>query len=315
MRHISDNPRPTFAVQTTNGLLEILTDSRLAYWNKLEIRLGFAPQLVAGQPYVPALDLAKNIDPLLSRPAFLSKTNEVIVIDPGHGGSNLGAHSVNNDGWEKQFTLDWALRLAPLLRAHGWQVFLTRTNDVNLSLPDRVAFATKHHADLFVSLHFNSAAPDEKQKGLETYCLTPAGMPSNLTRGYSDDSSQIFPNNNFDEENWRLAFRLQSVLLHITRDQDRGVRHARFMGVLRGQDCPAVLIEGGYLSNPEQARSIASPDYRQMLAEAMAEALTGKPILSNPLSAATDSGSLSVSSSNARASGTVSTAAKTTNDK
>ncbi len=313
VRRVSLTPRPIFEIQTTNGLLVIQTDSLLAYWNKLRFRLGFAPQLVGGQPYVQTLDLAKNIEPLLSKPSFLSKTNEVAVIDPGHGGSNLGAHSVISNALEKEFTLDWALRLKPLLETNGWQVFLTRTNDVDMSLPDRVAFATQHHADLFVSLHFNSAAPDENQRGLETYCLTPAGMPSSLTRGYSDDLSQAFPNNAFDMENWQLAFRLQRVLLRITGDEDRGVRHARFMGVLRGQNCPAVLIEGGYLSNPQQARLIADSDYRQMLAEAVAEALTGKPIAEYQLLAATNHNSLSVSNLSPQVSATVSTSTESTN--
>ena len=60
-----------------------------------------------------------------------------------------------------------------LLTTNGWRVFLTRTNDTDLSLSNRIAFAEAHKAGLFVSLHFNSAAPNEQQAGLETYCLTP----------------------------------------------------------------------------------------------------------------------------------------------
>jgi N-acetylmuramoyl-L-alanine amidase len=81
----------------------------------------------------------------------------VVVIDPGHGGSNTGTRSAASERSEKYFTLDWALRVAPLLEAKGWRVWLTRTNDVDVGLTNRVAFADDHHADLFVSLHFNSA--------------------------------------------------------------------------------------------------------------------------------------------------------------
>ena len=175
--------------------------------------------------------------------------------------------------FEKEFTLDWAKRLAPLLEQEGWRVFLTRTNDVAVSLADRVAFAEAHRANLFISLHFNSGEPDEKQNGLETYCLTPTGMPSTLTRGYADPWFENLPNNNFDAQNLRLAVKLHSALLGATGIEDRGVRRARFIGVLRGQKRPAILIEAGYLSNPHEAGLIENPAYRQTLAETVAAAL------------------------------------------
>ena len=83
----------------------------------------------------------------------------------------------------------------------------------------------------------------------------------------------MHPNNAFDEQNVQLASRIHGALLRSTGTTDRGVRRARFMAVLRGQHRPAVLIEGGYLSNPAEARRIASPDYRQELAEGVAKAL------------------------------------------
>jgi N-acetylmuramoyl-L-alanine amidase len=126
---------------------------------------------------------------------------------------------------------------------------------------------------LFVSLHFNSAAPDQRQMGLETYCSTPAGMPSSLTRDYADTWSQYFPNNNFDAQNLQLAMRLHTGLLHSMGEEDRGVRRARFIGVLHGQRRAAVLIEGGYLSSPREAKLIENAEFRQKLAQAVADAL------------------------------------------
>jgi N-acetylmuramoyl-L-alanine amidase len=137
-----------------------------------------------------------------------------------------------------------------------------------------IAFAERRQADLFLSLHFNSSvAGEHEQAGLETYCLTPAGMPSSLTRGYGDDTSQPFPNNDYDEQNLQYAVRLHRALLAVNGGVDRGVRRARFLGVLRGQHCPAVLVESGYLSNPGEARRISDPAHRQKLAEAIAKAL------------------------------------------
>ena len=271
---LSRTPVTTYAVGSSNGVMVLAIGSLGATWNGIEINLGFAPEFIDGEVFLHGLDLQKNLEPLLCEPPIsFPQTNRVIVIDPGHGGSNTGTHSVLDGRFEKEFTLDWAERLKPLLETNGWTVFLTRTNDADVSLGERVAFAESHHADLFVSLHFNSGAPDTKQAGLETYCVTPTGMPSTLTRGFTDLWSENLPNNNFDSQNLQFALRMHSALLRATGEEDRGVRRARFIGVVRGQKRPAILIEAGYLSNPGEAKLIESSDYRQKLAEAFANAL------------------------------------------
>ena len=270
---LKNSPVTSYAVSSRRGTLVLEIGTREATWRGLEMHLGFAPEIIDDQVFVYGLDLQKNLDPLLFGGPLDFGTNRTLVLDPGHGGVNAGTLSVRDGRPEKEFTLDWARRIKVLLATNGWNVFLTRTNDAELTLSNRVAFAEAHHADLFVSLHFNSSAPDKKQKGVETYCLTPSGMPSTLTRGYSDLWSEHFANNAFDEENIRLAVRLHAALLHGSGAEDRGIRRARFMGVLQGQKRPAVLIEGGYLSNPHEAEKIESADYRQKLAEAVANAL------------------------------------------
>ena len=137
----------------------------------------------------------------------------------------------------------------------------------------RVATADRVKADLFLSLHFNSGLPNRALAGVETYCLTPVGMPSSLIRDYEDNFQHAFPNNSYDEQNFQLACRLHHFVVQGVCGADRGVRRARFMGVLRGQNRPAVLIEAGYLSNASEAKRIISPEYRQKLAEAVAGAL------------------------------------------
>lgn len=264
----------SFALMANTGVLTLNVGSLSARWGKLEIRLGFAPQLVDGQAFVHWLDLQKNIEPLVR--GYIANTNpaRLVVLDPGHGGLNNGTRSVADGRDEKTFTLDWALRLVPLLEANGWRVLLTRTKDVDVSLDERVAFAEEQRADLFLSLHFNSAGGGSREAaGLETFCLTPAGMMSSLTRGDDDDPSQLFPNNAHDEQNVMYAVRLHAALLKLNGHVDRGVRRARFLTVLQGQNRPAVLIEGGFLSNPAEARRIADPEFRQKLAQAVARAL------------------------------------------
>ena len=270
---LSGLPVATYAIGSTNGVMVLEIGSREAIWNGIEINLGFEPQLINNQVFLHVLDLQRNLEPLLCDPPLRFPTNRVIVIDPGHGGSNTGARCVLDGRLEKEFTLDWGKRLAALLATNGWQVFLTRTDDVYVANPDRAVFAEAHHADLFISLHFNSGGPDERAHGLETYCLTPTGMSSTLVRGYNDFWSENFSNNAFDAENLQLAVRLHAAVLRATAMEDRGVARARFIEVLRGQKCPAILVEGGYLSNPHEAKLIESPEFRQKLAEAVAGAL------------------------------------------
>lgn len=279
-RCLAVSPVVTYGLTAPGGVLLVQIGSRSAWWDGVEFRLGFTPQLIGGEVWVRTLDLRKSVEPLLrgfaAPPADQRRT---IVIDPGHGGASPGARSVFNGAWEKDYTLDCAFRLGQLLAARGWQVFLTRTNDTDVPLTNRVAFAQQCRADLFLSLHFNSSGSNGNgtdQAGLETYCLTPTGMTSHLTRGYEDNPNLVLPGNTCDEQNLQLAFLVHRAVLRATGQTDRGTRRARFMTVLQGQQCPAALIEGGYLSNPKEAQRIADWKFRQQLAEAIAGALAAR---------------------------------------
>jgi N-acetylmuramoyl-L-alanine amidase len=287
VQRISNGTVPAFALKMPNGLLIIRAYDQVAYWNSMEFHLGFAPQVVNGQPMLHALDFTKNIEPLLHPVKLPERTNRTIVIDAGHGGSNLGTRSVVDGSYEKEFALDWSRRLASILETNGWKVFLTRTSDVDMSLTNRVTFADINKANLFISLHFNAAPSptDHDEAGIETFCVTPTGMPSTLKRDYEDDTTLVFPNNHFDAENLQYAMQVQRSVLKISGAKDHGVRRARFMTVLRGQNCPAILVEGGYLSNPREARRISDPNYRQKLAEAVAAALVEKVSATPPVAA------------------------------
>jgi N-acetylmuramoyl-L-alanine amidase len=269
-RQVSGNTS-RYLIATRNGSLMLTIGSKLARINGLNVWLGFAPQVIHGEPYLHALDAEKTLQPLAEH-STLSTGTRTIVLDPGHGGTDSGTRGARGER-EKDFTLDWAVRVEQLLTNAGWRVVLTRRNDIDVPLPERVAIAERARADLFISLHFNSAAPHVGPSGIETYCLTPAGMLSTLARGYSDDTRVAFPNNVFDRANVQLAARLHRELIAETRAADDGIKRARFMGVLRTQNRPAVLIEGGYLSNPGEMTQISNARYRQRLAEAVVRAL------------------------------------------
>jgi N-acetylmuramoyl-L-alanine amidase len=264
-----------FHLATPQGQALLTLGSRFAKWNGMTLGLGFPPAFKGGKLCLHQLDLQKNFLPLLSPPLRKTPGVRTVVIDPGHGGENFGAKSAGSKLYEKDYTLDWALRVQRAMAGSNWRVILTRTNDLHLELLDRVALADAASADLFISLHFNSAPPTKNatESGMETFCLTPTGMPSNIVREFDDDPAKVFPNNVFDSENLIYAATLQQNLVQVTGRRDRGVRRARFMTVLREQKRPAVLVEGGFLSNAAEAQLINNPAFRQQLALAVRNSL------------------------------------------
>ncbi|MCF7709209.1 MAG: N-acetylmuramoyl-L-alanine amidase [Verrucomicrobia bacterium] len=257
-----------------DGKLVLHTDSTQALWRDTVVQLAYRPQMFDDKIFVNGLDLHKTLSPLLNSATYANPVVSNIVIDPGHGGRNEGAIDNYHNRPEKEYTLDWALKLKPLLETNGFNVVLTRTNDIDLTLHERIEIADRADADIFISLHFNSAMPNTNAAGIETYYLSPMGMPSSLTRGYDDNIESKFPNNKHDETNLILAAHIQRALVHATGLTDRGVRRARFMTVLRNQSRPAVLLEGGFLSNPDEAERINDPEFRTLLAAAVADAIT-----------------------------------------
>ena len=268
-------PTNSYRLATRRGVLKLTIGSRLAQWDGTAFWLGFAPRFIHGEPHIQALDAEKSLFPLVEDLPALRGDARTVVLDPGHGGMDGGTRGARNQ-LEKNYTLDWARRTERLLTNAGWKVFLTRRSDVDVSLAERVAFADRVRADVFISLHFNSTFPQIQSSGIETFCLTPSGMPSTLARGYPDDVRISYPNNRFDTANLALAFRVQQLLIKETQARDDGVKRARFMGVLRYQNRPAILVEGGFLSNPREAAAIQSEAYRETLAQAVAAILTGR---------------------------------------
>ena len=133
-RRVSADAPPVYSVTGGSGVMTLRIGSQTAYWNGLEYLLGFAPQIIDGRPWVSTLDVQHNFEPLLSRPPGMVRSNRLLVIDPGHGGTDVGAQSVFNGHFEKEYTLDLARRLQPLLATNGWRVVLTRTDDSFLHL-------------------------------------------------------------------------------------------------------------------------------------------------------------------------------------
>ena len=217
---------------------------------------------------IAATDVIKIIEPVL-RPSRISGAQpvETVVLDPGHGGVDQGA--ANSWGSEKAFTLDVALRARDALSRAGFKVEMTRSSDISVSLDDRVSFANRFTRAVFISIHFNSS---NGGNGLETYALAPDGTPSNASSENhpAANDMQWYPGNARDAANIALTAAVHASVLRQLRMNDRGIRHARFH-VLRGMNIPALLVEGGFLSDPSEAQRIATPQFRQQLGEAIAQ--------------------------------------------
>src|SRR5437773_6884442 len=257
---------------TAPGSKLVLTvDSYKAEINDVTVYLSAPVVLRHGEVFISRLDLETTVHPLLFPPRNTVSVSVLSVcVDPGHGGKDPG----NQEGrrMEKQFTLLLARDLRDLLTGAGLKVTLTRNGDNFVPLTDRPEIARQRDADLFVSLHFNAVLTDKDLvKGVEAYCLTPAGAGSTNARGESGDTSAC-AGNRFDAKNMLLAYQIQKALVRNLSMEDRGVKRARF-AVLRNARLPAVLIEAGFMSHSAESARIFDPQYRRRMARAIADGI------------------------------------------
>ncbi len=213
-----------------------------------------------------------------------------IFIDPGHGGNAQGAIGINGQQ-EKDIALQVSLRLNQQIKKElHLSAFLTRKTDVSLGLKDRMRIASQAGADLFVSIHCNSAPHGPMQaraKGIETYFLSMeatgkhaylvaarenAETPSSST----DDALSLIltdlAQTQAHHESSSLAYRVHQKLVSRLNAVDRGVQQAPFV-VLMGARMPAILVEIGFLSNLQEAKKLSQSSYQQQIAEAITQGI------------------------------------------
>ena len=192
----------------------------------------------------------------------------VVVLDPGHGGKDSGA--VCGGVLEKDLTLDVARRIDRLLDSEGVATLMTRLGDTYVSLADRAAFGNRVRNCIFVSIHFNE---DNKPvaTGVETYYAA-----HQITAGSFLASWLPFLWRPLSEspnlESQNLAGFIQEALVARTRAADRGTQARQFF-VIANVTAPAVLIEGGFLTNKEDISRLASEDYRDQIAAAISDGI------------------------------------------
>jgi len=210
-----------------------------------------------------------------------------VVIDPGHGGEELGTQGAKGT-LEKDITLSVARRLRTLIESRlGAKVFLTREDDRTLSLDDRSAFANNHQADVFLSIHANSAVRPSL-KGAEVYFLTVERADAEA-RKRSGENATALPalgggsreidlilwetaQARYLEQSAALAGYVEQALAGRIAMSPRPVQQAPFR-VLVGANMPAALVEIGYLSNAEQEAQLATGAFQDQVAQALLDAL------------------------------------------
>lgn len=221
--------------------------------------------------YVSRMDLAKLIDPVL-RPNFIKNAGDfrTVILDPGHGGKDPGA--TNSLDTEAHYNLKVAGQVKSLLQAQGYKVVMTRETNIYLTLQERVDFANAIRENaIFVCIHFNSGG--REARGIETFTLSPPGV-SHYGRGPIAADNQARTGNEHDSANIALATSVHGSILRRLQNNtfDRGIKHARF-SVLSGVRHPAILLEGGFLSHPYEARLIENEKYQAALAKGVVEAI------------------------------------------
>ncbi len=214
----------------------------------------------------------------------------LVVIDPGHGGSQDGA-AAESGLLEKNLALALAKKLkAALEKELGATAKLTRERDSLVHLSDRVAWANRQKPDLFISLHANSMPTQRQRKvieGVETYFLSAHASHEDARKVAARENAEI-PNAKKAQNNdtlafiladlqrseahadsSRLAYMVHEQLIAATSAVDRGVQQAPFY-VLMGIDAPAILVEVGFISHPGEGARLADEDYQDTLAKAVA---------------------------------------------
>src|SRR5215468_1020126 len=253
--------------ETADHPFEFVSGSREAMINGARSWLCFPVIEQDGKFLVSRTDVAKTIEPLV-RPHRVPNVGKVqtVVLDPGHGGYDRG--QVSRYGYEKDFALDVARKLRPLLQSKGLRIIMTREGDYFVPLEVRAQIANAARDSIFVSIHFNGTNDDPNATGFEIFSFTPRGAPSTSDSAVAPSALNTQPGSTVDAQSMALSACIYHSLLGHLPEYDRGIKRARF-AVLRLTKVPAVLIEGGFLTEQGECKLIAQKEWRTRLAHAV----------------------------------------------
>ncbi|WP_018971135.1 N-acetylmuramoyl-L-alanine amidase family protein [Rubritalea marina] len=252
--------------------MQVTINSQECFMNRVKFILTNPVVEHSGRMLVSQIDLSKLIDPVL-RPSYIGRAGNftTVVLDPGHGGKDAGAR--NQYGRESTYNLNVARKVRDILTAQGFKVIMTRESDRYLTLQQRVNIANRYRNAIFISIHFN-AGGRRKARGIETFTLSPQGV-AHYGRSVRASDHKLQNGNYHDSANIALATAIHGRTLQQTKSvkiPDRGIKRARY-SVLTSVKHPAILLEGGFMSHPVEARIIHSPSYQYRVARGIAEGI------------------------------------------
>jgi N-acetylmuramoyl-L-alanine amidase len=191
----------------------------------------------------------------------------LVILDPGHGGKDGG--TVSGDVLEKNLNLLLVKKIANELKRYQISVVTTRSVDEMVGLSDRALIANKYPNAIFVSIHHNAATLNSA-KGIETYYSNqkPKSLKIEQMHLLKIKEGEAF----VDNRSKMLAKLLHSSVCQVTDAADRGVRD-RSLAMTRWVSCPSVLIECGFLTNPEEKLDLLSESYRDALSRGVADGI------------------------------------------
>jgi N-acetylmuramoyl-L-alanine amidase len=199
----------------------------------------------------------------------LKRERPLVVVDAGHGGGDGGA--VWNGIIEKNLALTLAQKLKAQLEDLGVDVVLTRSKDQFVSLERRAAHANRVRADVFVSLHLNSAGDESGVRGIETYFSTNKSLSA--VRALQTSFQLPTTVGLRDRRGEKLATVVQRLVCQGTGASDRGTKERAYT-VVHGASCPAILVECGFISNPKEAALLKTKAYQEKLAKGVARGIS-----------------------------------------
>ena len=258
-------------LKNEQNTLEMTVNRRIVKLNGIKVWLTLPLKAdVNGDWRISRVDFDKIITPLFLNKFQLSRDVKKIVVDAGHGGDDTGA--VGKKYNEKDLNLALAFKIKSALEAKGFEVILSRDRDIFLTLDKRSEFAAEKQADIFLCIHHNAARGVPAAHGIETYSLTFGGCAGTHDSGRNATAKHERAGNKFDTENILLNYLVQSEVIGATGAFDRGVKFARYK-VLVQAPCPAILFEGGFVSNTKEEEMINSAEHQTKAASAIAEAV------------------------------------------
>lgn len=250
-----------------------------------------APQRIVADIFIPEDKKAITSESLKETTSkeLEEKSQTIVVIDPGHGGKAPGAIGINGTK-EKDVVLDIALKLQKLLQENQVAAYLTRDRDVDVPLENRPLVALQKEASVFISIHVNSILRKGSTSvgGVETYVLNSRYIGASA-KDVADRENKASQYHNYEgdllnqiiadlEESASISFSLefadivQKKLIQHSGLENRGVKQAPFI-VLKGVNMAAVLIEVGFISNPNEEKLLNTPEFRGKIAQALSQSI------------------------------------------